>query len=89
MSYYQFCEDCYCGLSDRQRGAKVLNGSRIIDGGTAKVNEFPWMVYIKIYDRPGGPNTKRCGGSLINDRFVLSAKHCFAKGIRPSDIREV
>ncbi len=46
---------------------------RIVDGETARINEFPWIVGL-VY-----PGTRKpfCGGSLINDRYVLSAGHCF------------
>lgn len=42
--------------------------SRIINGKYVELNKYPWMAYI----RPAN-----CGGSLINNRFVLTAAHCF------------
>ncbi|KAH8363180.1 hypothetical protein KR084_006715, partial [Drosophila pseudotakahashii] len=43
-----------------------------ISGGTqARLNEFPWMAML--LDKKG---KTRCGGSLINNRYVLTAAHC-------------
>ncbi|XP_016946455.1 melanization protease 1-like isoform X2 [Drosophila biarmipes] len=42
--------------------------TRVIDGGTADMFGNPWMVLIE--------NSISCGGSLITNRFVLTAAHC-------------
>ncbi|XP_034828807.2 trypsin-7-like [Maniola hyperantus] len=56
------CRDCSCG--ERNEEARVVGGS------IADTNAFPWIVRL-IYGNSFG-----CGGSLINDRYVLSAAHC-------------
>lgn len=40
-------------------------GRRIINGHPAKEGRYPWMVHVN-----------GCGGSVINDRFILTAAHC-------------
>ena len=41
---------------------------RIVDGVAANFGEWPWQVFIK---------TRRfCGGSLINNVWVITAAHC-------------
>ena len=45
---------------------------RIIGGGAIDAFKLPWI--ISIYDEWRGGNI--CGGTLISDRFVLTAAHC-------------
>ena len=44
---------------------------RIVGGEESKIGEWPWLVAImhkgKIH----------CGAALINDKFLLSAAHCY------------
>merc|ERR1712025_603396 len=56
--------DCKCGLAKRK--------SRIVGGVVTEVNEYPWQV--GIVDK--GYADVWCGGSLISDRWILTAAHC-------------
>jgi len=47
---------------------------RIVGGKKTEVNRYPWQVYLEITERDG--EESRCGGSLISDRFVVTAAHC-------------
>ncbi|CAF0974929.1 unnamed protein product [Didymodactylos carnosus] len=44
--------------------------TRITSGSTATANSWPWMVALYIN------GSFRCGGSLINLQYVLTAAHC-------------
>ncbi|XP_045110865.1 trypsin-1-like, partial [Portunus trituberculatus] len=57
--------DCRCG---------VENGVRIVGGfEVSPKNKYPWMVGLRIT----GDIVYGCGGSIITDRHVLTAAHCF------------
>jgi len=59
--------DCRCGVSQGSG-----HGHRIIGGGPAEKNEFPWLVAL-VRKRQTKPD---CGGTLISSRTVLTAAHC-------------
>merc|ERR1711872_564375 len=61
---------CRCGQK---------NGNRIVGGTQASLNEWPWQVAL-MYG-----NSQFCGGSLINDRYVLTAAHC-VEGFTAGDL---
>lgn len=47
--------------------------SRIIGGNQSDISAYPWMAalyYRRLFT---------CGGSLINDRYILTAAHCVAR----------
>ncbi|XP_022186923.2 LOW QUALITY PROTEIN: phenoloxidase-activating factor 3 [Nilaparvata lugens] len=61
----------FCGL----RG-----DSKIFGGRDADLGEFPWMALVlttAFFDY--GETTELCGGSIINNRYILTAAHCVSK----------
>ncbi|XP_055842808.1 phenoloxidase-activating factor 3-like [Episyrphus balteatus] len=56
-----------CGISD--------SSNRILNGETAFLFEFPWMALLEFNTSVG--RSFMCAGSLISDRYVLTAAHCF------------
>ncbi|XP_053661040.1 trypsin-1-like [Anopheles marshallii] len=56
------CPPCSCGTG--------TNNSKIVGGHEAEIGHYPWMAALYYNNR------FICGGSLINDRYVLTAAHC-------------
>ncbi|KAL0881895.1 hypothetical protein ABMA27_001661 [Loxostege sticticalis] len=65
------CPVCQCGIARTRR--------RIVGGFETKKLEFPWMAVLMYNGR------FYCGGSLLNDLYVLTAAHCTA-GFRKEKI---
>ncbi|XP_050070453.1 trypsin-7-like [Anopheles maculipalpis] len=62
----QNCTPCKCGSVEPI-------GERIVGGTSVEDNTFSWMAAL-YYD-----NKFSCGGSLLSDRYVITAAHCTTK----------
>lgn len=68
-------ERCPCG------GQEVPGPSRVVGGTEVAPHAYPWMAGIVN----SGRLRPYCGGSLINDRYVLTAAHCVF-GRHPAEV---
>jgi len=67
--------DCDCGRLKRTGVNKIVGGVRV------KERELPFMALLQvtfppIKREPREIRTFRCGGTLINRRYILTARHC-------------
>ncbi|CAI4231786.1 unnamed protein product [Auanema sp. JU1783] len=82
-----FCDD-ECGVYGANRTDDahtyhlpanfVLEENRLIGGLVTKPHSWPWTVQLMFN------GIHRCGGALIDNNFVLTAAHCFARSRIPS-----
>jgi len=59
-----------CGVPAIEPSVNV----RVVGGVEARPHSWPWMVSLQVSSSEW--NGHFCGGSLINDQWVLSAAHC-------------
>ncbi|XP_023300284.2 chymotrypsin-like protease CTRL-1 [Lucilia cuprina] len=55
--------------------ASYNQNAAIIDGKRAELGQFPWHVLLRINEFED--EIQVCGGSIISEKFVLTAAHCF------------
>ncbi|XP_023310620.1 chymotrypsin-2-like [Anoplophora glabripennis] len=67
---------CVC----RAYGTENFGGeSRIVNGTNAKEGEFPYAVSLRRN------SSHTCGGTILNERFILTAAHCVCRDSKPQD----
>uniref|UniRef100_A0A7M5XN34 Peptidase S1 domain-containing protein n=1 Tax=Clytia hemisphaerica TaxID=252671 RepID=A0A7M5XN34_9CNID len=57
----------------------VVKNSRIVNGVDSQSGRWPWITRLATTGNP-----LNCGGTLISDRWVLSAAHCFTAADKDS-----
>lgn len=53
-------------------GGRPLKPNKVVGGTTTVAGDHAWQVAM-LWN-----NSFRCGGSLVNDRWILTAAHCVA-----------
>ena len=58
-------------------GKRIATSSRVVNGNEATPNSWPWQISLRYRDWPkNGSYGHVCGGSLIENDWVLTAAHC-------------
>ncbi|KAH7945460.1 hypothetical protein HPB49_011106 [Dermacentor silvarum] len=66
---------CCCALSPhRTCGLRTARRARVVGGQVAYDGEFPWLVSVQFVPSMG---ENKCGGTILNERWILTAAHCF------------
>ncbi|XP_077002340.1 coagulation factor IX isoform X2 [Tamandua tetradactyla] len=50
--------------------------TRVVGGENAKPGQFPWQVLLN------GKVDAFCGGSIVNEKWVITAAHCIEPGVK-------
>ncbi|CAG9860337.1 unnamed protein product [Phyllotreta striolata] len=66
-------------------GYNNVGNDKIVNGRNAQLNEFPWMALLGYSSYRG--TVYKCGGTIINDRHILTAAHCIKSPQNPYTVR--
>uniref|UniRef100_A0A8C5QRT6 Transmembrane serine protease 6 n=1 Tax=Leptobrachium leishanense TaxID=445787 RepID=A0A8C5QRT6_9ANUR len=64
-------DEKHCGCGIQVSESRQAAGSRLVGGVSSQEGEWPWQASLQVQ------GAHMCGGSLISDRWILSAAHCF------------
>jgi secreted trypsin-like serine protease len=67
-----------CGVNKYNPTGLTLPKPYIVGGKEAQRHFYPWQVSLAAH------TFHTCGGTIINDGWVLTAGHCFRRALRPT-----
>lgn len=76
-------------LPDRSICGIERETQRLIGATTAGIDEFPWMGLIRYNNEEGVDVGFKCGATLINNRYLLTAAHCILTSPEPITVVSV
>src|SRR5687768_2581788 len=74
--------NCQCGVENLVTKSRIINGIRV------RACKYPWMVFLVMRGEKDGRffGLNRCTGSVINDKYIVTAAHCLKLVSTPDDI---
>ncbi|XP_068628100.1 trypsin-2-like [Battus philenor] len=77
MIYMKNIQDLVVHARHTSRKVRLSHGSRIIGGSETTIQDYPYQVFL-LMKKQGDKDvyTVSCGGSIANERCVITAAHC-------------
>ncbi|MEM6729828.1 MAG: trypsin-like serine protease, partial [Pseudomonadota bacterium] len=75
-SPFAFAESGGKAEASAEAAAEAESAGRIIGGQPADPGEWPWQVALMIRSMPQTADAQFCGGTMLLDRWVMTAAHC-------------
>lgn len=66
-----------------------INEFKAFGGTEVEIYDFPWMALLQYEVKDGNKTYLRflCGGSIINNRYILTAAHCVKFRYKSNDFQ--
>jgi len=85
----QFSDKISAAINQYESGETTNFGAKIINGERVLITDNPWQVALVVSYIADAYDGAFCGGSVIDDEWILTAAHCVDGGTQPSLVNVV